>query len=924
MVESNPTAQKSTSSQLQQGATNPGSNEPVLFSNAEWFIHSNEHKSHKKGKGGPVKRWGHSSVVKDHRLLIYGGNGRNPRNVRHWQCFYELDLLEWEWNKLEPTNRAPPIRDSHSAILVGNDIYIYGGSDGNTPKSEDLFRYDLNTSCWERIEATGEIPVGREGHTACLLHGKYMVIYGGWGPKEDVLTDVHCFDIEKKKWSQVIKKSGPDPKPRESQGSCAIKDYIYIFGGQGSNETIGDFNYEVYLNDLFRFKLEIEDDKFYSVWEELKPTGPKPSKRSSPSVCSYKDRYIFLIGGEGYSKEFDEESPLGSNPQKQRDVLKKNNRNEDENITLFPKSDVWYYDTELNFWTKLKIKNGNEFFPHFAHTSNNYEDFIIVFGGLSNDYNTPHDEVCILSLTGADPVKFTKNLKKKKKEPESSQSNNNKQIESSPKPQIISTIQTKTRAPLCQHCKNKLTNTYNSITAAHHYSKISESKGEDAPRARTATSLVSKSGPVITGAYLYMLSQLIGWPFAAFGLLIDNSVGREACNFLIDFVIKTAPPAVKQQNAIQSDGSFKKEEEEPKGQEEIQKIPEEQPIKEEEMKSNIEPIKQEEQPQREEQPKDQDDLPIAYIQLIDNGRAWTPEEFVDMIADYDVMLEDEQPTIETSPVVGQTQEEGGAQEERKEEKIEPEKQPISPANKQYSLNLKIAGLRLGNTIVVYSKDSDYTCIGYISIQKMTNIHVPSSNSFLYVCWENKTGVFRTLNGEKTKQIILSSIKDYVSEEELSDLNNLSGTKVLILSLKTVPIFRKEANKACNEYELISVKNKAGIIEDIQIRTLDPELKRKFHSDSNNRMIEFSLIAYLKAFFLEPRSAAEMSLQGKRDYEICFNRKKIDLINVKKVMEELKEQHKESFVEFNEPKLFEGLVGAVQKGNYHNKSINRST
>ena len=828
MAESIVVKDKSVTSEPSQISSYNPLNEAILFNNAQWFIHSNEHKSHKKGKGGPAKRWGHSSVVKDHRLLIYGGNGRNPRNTRHWQCFYELDLSEWEWNKLEPANRAPPIRDSHSALLVENDIFIYGGTDGEKPKSEDLFRYDLNTSCWDRINATGDLPIGREGHTACILQDKYMVIYGGWGPKEDILTDVHCFDIETKKWSQVNKKLGPDPKPRESQGSCAIKDYIYIFGGQGSNETIGDFTYEVYLNDLYRFKLEIEDGKFYSVWEELKPTGAKPSKRSSPSVCSYKDRYFFIIGGEGYSKDFDEESPLGANPKKQRDILKKNNRNEDEDISLFPKSDVWYYDTELNIWNRLKIKNGNDFFPHFAHTSDNYKDFIIVFGGLSNDYNTPHDEVCILSLTGVDPMKSSRALKKHRKESDSAQivikaekseksekpektertekteriekpekPERSEKVEAVSKPQIISTMQTKTRAPLCQHCKNKLTNTYNSITGAHNISKANESKSEDILKPKVGVSLTSKNGPVITGAYLYMLSQLIGWPFAAFGLLIDNSVSREASNLFIDFITKTAPPKVTQQeNNVLEGGSPKKEEEHIK-------------IKEEE-KSNLE----QQQTKQEIQIKESDDLPLAYIQFVDDGRAWTPEEFVDLIANYDVSPDEEQPTIEEAVAEThnplQTQNDKVAPEDRIEEEpkgsnIVQEKSAVSSENKQYSLNLKIGGFRLGSSIVIYSKDNAFTCIGYLSVQKMTNIHVPSSNSFLYVCWENETGAYKTLNGAKTKEIILSSIRDFVSEKELTELNGSSGTKVLILGLKTVPAFKREVNKVCNEYELINVK-----------------------------------------------------------------------------------------------------------------------
>lgn len=881
MIDSASSKDKSSTAQAE---SNPStSNQTVVFNNATWYIHSNEPKSHKKGKGGPAKRWGHAGVIKDHKLLIYGGNGRNPKNSRHWQCFYELDLLEWEWNKLEPTNNPPPVRDSHSAILVGNDVYIYGGSDPNS-KNDEFYRYDLNTNCWERIDAEGDIPPGREGHTACLVQGKYMVIYGGWGSKEEVLTDTYCFDIEKKKWSKVEKKSGPDPKPRESQGSCAIRDYIYIFGGQGENETINDFNYEVYLNDLFRFKLEIEGDKFYSVWEELKPQGPKPTKRSSPSVCTYKDRYIFIIGGEGYSKDFDEESPLGANPKKQRDILKKNQRNEDENILLFPKSDAWYYDTELNVWTRLKIKNPNDFIPHFAHTSNDYDDFIIVFGGLSTDYNTPHDDICILSLTGVDPAKYTKTLRKKKKETEDSLLTSKSETKESA-PQPTSTIQTKSHAPLCQLCKNRLTNSYNALTATHHSAKIFEPKIEEFPKIKPDANLIAKSSPVVTGAFLQTMSQLIGWPFAAIGLLIDNSLMMEANNLLINFVTKKPSKQIK-------DSSNKDAMEEEK--------------KATEVVLNVETMKDEE---KEKEPEEQ---PLMYLQLVDDGNAWTPEEFCDLLADYDATLDEEIALVQRytqAQAQLQTANAGDTSKEaRKDDRLEEEKQLGSPFKKQYTLNLKTGGFRLGNTIVIFSKGSVCTCLGYISIEKLSNMHTPGNNAFLVSCWDYN-GEYKTANGEKNKQLILAAIKDFISEVELEEMINKSnGTKVLVMNLKKVPISKKEG--ICREYELISVRDKKGVIEDIHIRTLDQELKRRLQSEIHYPMLEYSLMTYLRLFFLEPNGIDKTKSNplDTRSFDIHFNGKKIDFINVKKMMEQRRDEDKELFVEFSKPKMFDGLVG----------------
>lgn len=894
MTDSTSTREKNPATQVQQHALSSHPTETLVLNNAQWFIYSQEHKSHKKGKGGPAKRWGHSGVVKDNRLLIYGGNGRNPKNVRHWQCFYELDLVDWEWTKLEPNNRPPAIRDSHSALLFGNDVYIYGGSDGISGKNDEFYRYDLNTNSWERIDAEGEIPPGREGHTACILQGKYMVIYGGWGSNEDVLTDTYCYDLEKRTWQQVTKKSGPDPKPRESQASCAIKDYIYIFGGQGSNETINDFNYDVYLNDLFRFKIEAEGDKLYSVWEELKPLGPKPTKRSSASVCTYKDRYFFIVGGEGYSKEFDEEAPLGSNPKKQRDVLKKNQRTDDENILLFPKSDVWFYDTELNLWNKVKIKNANDFIPHFAHVCCDYEDFIIVFGGLSNDYNTPLNDICVLSLTGVDPTKYSKVQKKKKRETDDSLVS--LKPETSTPTHTPSTIQTKSHAPLCSLCKNRLNSSYNAITSTHHTAKFFEPRIEELPKNKANNCLVTKSGPVVTGAFVYMLSQLIGWPFAALGLLIDNCMMVEANNLMIDFITKKGTKVIKEEPKPVINKDAMEEEKKNSTDENPNDAPKPEPT-----------------PAKEEEPQDKEvDDPISYLQLVDDGISWGPEDFIDLIADFDAVLEEELAMLQRHTLSQNTQAAGS--ETKKDDKMDEEKQLTFPIKKQYALNLKIGGFRLGNTVVIYSRNSTYTCLGFLSVQKMTNLHMPTCNSFLSVCWDTITKEYKTVNGEKTKHIILTAIKDFVSEAELEEsMNKNSGTKVLILNLKKLPIAKKDQSRIAYEYELTSVKDKNGDLQDLHIRTLDPELKRKLFQEVNLQMLEFSMLTYLRLFFLEPPVLDKWDTKSnpleRRPFDIYFNNKKVNFINVKSRIEAKRDEDGEFFVDLVKPKMFDGLAGS---------------
>ena len=70
----------------------------------------------------------------------------------------------------------------------------------------------------------------------------------------------------------------------------------------------------------------------------------------------------------------------------------------------------------MNTWTKLKTKNPHEFAPHFAHTLHSFDEALLIYGGLLNDYDSFCDELSVLSLNGTDPKKLPKIWKKKSKD----------------------------------------------------------------------------------------------------------------------------------------------------------------------------------------------------------------------------------------------------------------------------------------------------------------------------------------------------------------------------------------------------------------------------------------------------------------------------------------------------------------------------
>lgn len=70
------------------------------------------------------------------------------------------------------------------------------------------------------------------------------------------------------------------------------------------------------------------------------------------------------------------------------------------NLPVYPKNDIWIFDTELDVWIEILPKQTSKpvlFRARLSHTASVYKDQIIIFGGMiSRSENS--DEILILNL----------------------------------------------------------------------------------------------------------------------------------------------------------------------------------------------------------------------------------------------------------------------------------------------------------------------------------------------------------------------------------------------------------------------------------------------------------------------------------------------------------------------------------------------
>ena len=83
---------------------------------------------------------------------------------------------------------VPSPRGSHSATVVNNQLFVFGGYGGAgfaRRDFNDVTVLDLDTWEWHPMECSGQLPEARSGHQAVAVLDKMYVI-GGWNSMDQV------------------------------------------------------------------------------------------------------------------------------------------------------------------------------------------------------------------------------------------------------------------------------------------------------------------------------------------------------------------------------------------------------------------------------------------------------------------------------------------------------------------------------------------------------------------------------------------------------------------------------------------------------------------------------------------------------------------------------------------------------------------
>ena len=118
-------------------------------------------------------------------------------------------------------------------------MYVFGGKNEDSEKLNDLWVYNIADKRWAEIEAEGDIPFERSGHSADIFED-YLVIFGGIWDVTKELNDLHLYSFSRNEWI-TIQASANSPQigrsPVRLAASAGLGGQFSGMGGSGMRDS---------------------------------------------------------------------------------------------------------------------------------------------------------------------------------------------------------------------------------------------------------------------------------------------------------------------------------------------------------------------------------------------------------------------------------------------------------------------------------------------------------------------------------------------------------------------------------------------------------------------------------------------------------------------------------------------------------------
>ena len=176
------------------------------------------------GGPAPVDRAYHISIKYNNKIYFHGGKDSGGA----------LNGILWEYDpgtnsvaQMPVNSGTPPRRYGHSAVLYNDYLVIYGGFDETDTLSNEIWIYDFLTGEW-RNDLVSPVPasVGARAGTAMVVYYPYIVLCGGESVSE-IHNDMVHYNFNTGTWSVITSA----PRSSVYHSMMEYNNQLYFFGG---------------------------------------------------------------------------------------------------------------------------------------------------------------------------------------------------------------------------------------------------------------------------------------------------------------------------------------------------------------------------------------------------------------------------------------------------------------------------------------------------------------------------------------------------------------------------------------------------------------------------------------------------------------------------------------------------------------------
>uniref|UniRef100_A0A1J3CFY3 Acyl-CoA-binding domain-containing protein 4 n=1 Tax=Noccaea caerulescens TaxID=107243 RepID=A0A1J3CFY3_NOCCA len=256
--------------------------QPSLGNSENWMALS-------VGGEKPAPRFNHAAAAIGNKMIVVGGESGN--GLLDDVQVLNFDLFTWSTASskvyLSPSSLPLmiPAWKGHCLVSWGKKVLLVGGKTDPSSDRVSVWAFDTDSECWSLMDAKGDVPVSRSGHTV-VRASSVLILFGGEDSKKRKLNDLHMFDLKSSTWLP-LNCTGTRPCARSNHVATLFDDKIlFVFGGSGKNKT---------LNDLYSLDFET------MVWSRIKIRGFHPSPRAGSCgvLCGTK---WYITGGGSRKK----------------------------------------------------------------------------------------------------------------------------------------------------------------------------------------------------------------------------------------------------------------------------------------------------------------------------------------------------------------------------------------------------------------------------------------------------------------------------------------------------------------------------------------------------------------------------------------------------------------------------------------------